>query len=317
METRSRRQLAGSQISARARRNFSKLLILFLVMSSQILGMGQNPGPDDKNRSQSQPNEMPFKLYNDNLIVVKASVGPVGGVNFILDTGTTPTSISKALASRLKLSGKTEPLQTLSGAIETESFTLPRIEVGAFSANELRVMTQDFKLIEESLGLSIGGILGLDVLRSHAFTIDYRKRRITFAAAQTANSIHFQSQSPLLIVKVTIADQNLRFIVDSGTQGLIAFRNRIKQPAGILRLGQGTFISTVAGTPQAKFFRTLVALGEDRREQTVTIADVDLGPEIEFDGLLGFTAMGFRRVSFDFEHGTLGWDSDAKTQTSK
>jgi hypothetical protein len=28
----------------------------------------------------------------------------------------------------------------------------------------------------------------------------------------------------------------------------------------------------------------------------------------DFDGLLGFTQMGFRRVSFDFAHGVFGWD---------
>jgi len=316
METCTQGQQAGSEISARARRNLSKLSILFLIMSSQVLGMGQNPGAKDKSGSESRPSEIPFKLYNDNLIVVKGNVGPIGGVNFILDTGTTPTSISKSLASRLKLSGTSEPLQTLSGAIETQSFVVPHIQIGAFCADQVRVVTQDFKFVEESLGLSIGGILGLDVLRSHSFTIDYRKKKITFQASDTANSTPFESQSPLLTVKVKIGDQNLRFIVDSGTQGLIAFRNHIKQPAEMLRSVQGTFISTVAGTPPARFFRTLVELGEDRREQTVTIAEVDPLPETDFDGLLGFTAMGFRRVSFDFEHGTLGWESDFKTQSS-
>jgi hypothetical protein len=277
--------------------------------------MGQNRGAKDQS-GESQPAEIPFKLYNDNLIVVKGNVGRIGGVNFILDTGTTPTSISKSLAGRLKLSGTGEPLQTLSGAIETQSFVVPHIQVGAFSADEVRVVTQDFKFVEERLGLSIGGILGLDVLRSHSFTIDYRKKKITFQASDIANSTPFESRSPLLTVKVKIGDQNLRFIVDSGTQGLIAFRNRIKEPNGILRAVEGTFISTVAGTPQAKFFRTLVTLGEDRREQTVTIAEVDPLPETDFDGLLGFTAIGFRRVSFDFESGTLGWESEAKTQNS-
>ena len=311
METGIRWQQASSHIWERVRRNLFSFSVLALVVNSQILGVGQNPGSEDKGPSQATVAEIPFKLCNNNLIVVKGNVGSVSGVKFVLDTGTSRTSISKALAIRLKLSGSTEPLQTLSGPIETQSVVVPDIQIGAFLVDRVRVLTQDFKFLEDSLGESIGGILGLDVLRSHNFTIDYRKKRITFVAAETANSTQLESQGPLLTVNVKIGDQSLRFIVDSGAQGLIAFRNRIKEPSGILRSVQGTFISTVAGIPRAKFFRTFVALGEDRREQTVTIADVEPGPETDFDGLLGFVAMGFQRVSFDFERGTIGWDLNA------
>jgi len=309
METGGRGRQVSAQTWVQVRRNLLNFSVLWLVLSSQIAGMGQNPGSKDKKPSQSQPAEVPFKLYNDNLIVVKGTIGVVSGVNLILDTGTTPTSISRSLANRLKLGGNTEPLHTLSGAIETQSLILPHIEVGAFSADQVRVVTQDSRSMEESLGLSIGGILGLDVLRSHNFTIDYKRRKIAFAAVYTAKLMHFESQSPLLTVKVSIESQALRFVVDSGTQGLIAFRDRIKQPAGTLLSGHGTFISTVAGTSQAKFFRAVVTLGEDTREQTVTIAEVDPGAGNDFDGLLGFTGMGFRKVSFDFDNGTLGWES--------
>ena len=35
--------------------------------------------------------EIPFELYNDNLIIVKATIGPIKNVNMILDTGTSPS----------------------------------------------------------------------------------------------------------------------------------------------------------------------------------------------------------------------------------
>ena len=50
--------------------------------------------------------EVPFRLYNDNLIIVKATVGPIKNVNLILDTGTNPTSITKGIADRLVLRGQ-------------------------------------------------------------------------------------------------------------------------------------------------------------------------------------------------------------------
>jgi hypothetical protein len=123
--------------------------------------------------------------------------------------------------------------------------------------------------------------------------------------------VHFETQSPLLTVKASVEGQELRLIVDSGTSGLVIFHNRFKENAAALRSAQGTFIATVAGTPQAKFFRALVTLGQDTGERIVTITDANLGAADGFDGLLGFTGMGFRRVSFDFDSGTLGWDLDA------
>lgn len=278
-------------------------------MSSQIFGIGQDPGREDKNRGRSEPTEIPFQLYNDNLIIVKGTVGTIKGVNLILDTGTTPTSISKSLASRLKLHGNTEPLETLNGVIQTESFILPHVQVGAISADGVRVVTQNLEFMEQSLGIPVGGILGLDVLRSHNFTIDYRKKKISLGTIPEAkNLVHFETQSPLLTVKASVEGQELRLIVDSGTSGLVIFGNRFKENSGALRAAQGTFITTVAGTPQAKFFRTSVTLGQDTGERTVTIAEASPGAGDSFDGLLGFTAMGFRKVSFDFENGTLGWE---------
>ena len=38
------------------------------------------------------------------------------------------------------------------------------------------------------------------------------------------------------------------------------------------------------------------------------IADLDADPRNDFDGLLGFANMGFRKVSFDFENGLFGWE---------
>ena len=52
-----------------------------------------------------------------------------------------------------------------------------------------------------------------------------------------------------------------------------------------------------------------VSLGKgDLGARNVAIADIDSDPQYDFDGLLGFAKMGFRRVSFDFENGLFGWE---------
>jgi hypothetical protein len=130
--------------------------------------------------AKGQKTEIPFQLYNGNLIIVKATIGTVENEKMILDTGTSPSAISQDLADRLKLRGKTESLQTLNGTIQTQSLILPSIQIGPLAASPIRVVVQNLGFMERSLGISLGGIVGLDILSSGSFTIDYRRKKIVF-----------------------------------------------------------------------------------------------------------------------------------------
>src|ERR1700757_1960990 len=44
-----------------------------------------------------------FELYRDYLIVVRGTAGPVKGLNFLLDTGATPSVLDPRLAGKLHL----------------------------------------------------------------------------------------------------------------------------------------------------------------------------------------------------------------------
>ena len=53
----------------------------------------------------------------------------------------------------------------------------------------------------------------------------------------------------------------------------------------------------------------MVSLGKGNfGTRKVAIADADSDPRNEFDGLLRFAKMGFRKVSCGFENGLFGWD---------
>ena len=260
--------------------------------------------------SSPRHTEVPFQLYNDNLIIVKAIVGPVKNVNLILDTGTSPSAISKDMAERLEIRGETETLQTLNGTIQTESIILPHIQIGPLNAHSIRVVVQDLRFMERSLGISLGGIAGLDILSTVSFTIDYRRRKIVFGPIPaSATQIRFATQVPLLTVTVKIEGQEVRLLVDSGTWGLLVYRNRLRTEQEQLRFDPSVSISTPGGMTHVRWLRAVVSLGkENLGARNVAIVDVDSDPQNEFDGLLGFAKMGFRKVSFDFENGLFGWD---------
>jgi predicted aspartyl protease len=242
-------------------------------------------------------------------VIVKAMIGGVQNVNMIVDTGTSPSSISKQVADKLKLPRKGESLETLNGTIRAESVVLPGLDFGPLHAGALRVMVQDLGFMEQTLGISLGGIVGLDVLTTGSFTIDYRRKSIAFGAVPPdLKTVPFAATAPSLIVHAKIDGQEVRLLLDSGTGGLVLYRNRkVKPPTP--DFDRKLSISTSSGSTRLSWLSTRVSVGEeDLGTQEIAIADVDSNFGEEFDGLMGFAKMGFHRVSFDFENGRFGWD---------
>lgn len=271
-------------------------------------------GSWSRNGHIDEPTEIPFELYHENLIVVRGSIGLAKNVNLILDTGTSPTAISTDIASRLNLRGAIEPLLSSSGQIEVQTAILPRIDIGALHLTAARVIVQDLNFMQRNLGISIAAVAGLDVLSTSSFMIDYGKRRIFFAPAQTPKkSVPFERQSPYLLVSAKIGGDDFRLLVDSGTPGLLLFRNRLTRKAAKLeRLANdpNAPMFTAAGTMRAEWFRASeVSLGtQSIGPQIMLVADGDPDPKYEFDGLLGLAKTGFQKVWLDFEHGLFGWN---------
>jgi predicted aspartyl protease len=263
--------------------------------------------------ADGQSTEIPFKLYNENLIVVKGSIGPIGDVNVLLDTGTNPTAISRDLATRLNLNGAIEALLSANGRIDVESVILPRMDVGRLHLTSARVVVQDLSFIQHRLGISIGVVAGLDLLSTASFMIDYRKRTIVFSPSEAPRkSVQFETQKPYLTVKAHLGGRELRLLVDSATPGLLLFTSRLGSfPAELEQLvnGQDARMFTATGTMHARWFQiSQVRLGtQSIGSQVILVADGDPDPGYEFDGLLGLAKTGFQKIWFDFAHGLFGW----------
>src|SRR5712664_577716 len=86
------------------------------------------PSPRDREhveKSATGKGEIPFELLNDHLIIVKGTIGPLENVNIMLDTGKSPTAISKKIAEQVNLRGNQESLLLSNGKIEVQSVILP------------------------------------------------------------------------------------------------------------------------------------------------------------------------------------------------
>jgi len=261
-------------------------------------------------QANANPTEIPFRLYNDNLIVVKGSIGGIKEVNFILDTGTSPTIIAETIATRLKLRGQPGLILTLKGTTHAETLIVPHLQIGRLEADSVKVAVQDLRSAERILGVSLGGVIGLDILSTANFSIDYQRRKIVFGYVATIEkAIPLATRTPLLSVKAEVLKQQLGLLLDSGTPGLLLYRNRIDTGHEKPRFDPNRVVLTAAGMNQVRWLRAEVVLGKHNLGAVdVAIADVDTDTQNDFDGLLGFVKMGFRKVTFDFQNGLFGWD---------
>lgn len=279
-----------------------------------ILAAAARSAPErtDHNEKQALRNtEISFELFNDHLIIVKGTIGSIENVNIMLDTGKSPTAISKETADQLNLRGNRESLRMSNGSIDVQSTTLPSIRIGVLHAESLRVIVQDLRFMQHKLGIPIGGIAGLDVLSTASFMIDYRKQKIVFGPIGTIRkAVPFETRRPFLTVKATINGQEVRLLVDSGTSALLIYRNRLKTMLKQLSEDPDPLLLNPAGKISTRWCRASdVSLGrQSLGPQLMLIADVDPDPRYEFDGLLGFRTPGFQKVWLDFENGLFGWE---------
>jgi len=279
-----------------------------------ILAAAARSAPErtDHNEKQALRNtEISFELFNDHLIIVKGTIGSIENMNIMLDTGKSPTAISKETADQLNLRGNRESLRMSNGSIDVQSTTLPSIRIGVLHAESLRVIVQDLGFMQHKLGIPIGGIAGLDVLSTASFMIDYRNRKIVFGPIRTIRkAVPFETRRRFLTVKAKINGQVVRLLVDSGTSALLIYRTRLKTKLERLSQERDPQLSTSAGAISTRWCRASeVSLGsQSLGPQLILIADADPDPRYDFDGLLGFVKLGFRKVWFDFETGLFGWD---------
>src|SRR5262249_21373407 len=86
-------------------RTASLFLLICVVISHTALPQARplRPPPPQQRLNLAEPAIVPFKLYHDYIIVVRGSIGPLQGLNLLLDTGANPAAVERRLARKLRL----------------------------------------------------------------------------------------------------------------------------------------------------------------------------------------------------------------------
>jgi Aspartyl protease len=252
--------------------------------------------------------EVPFELYQRHLIVTKGSIGPLNGLSLLIDTGTIPSMVDVRIARKLHLQAEPSMFVAFGQAVAIQSTVLNGFRIGAVQTGPVPAGVSDLSYLE---GVRIDAIVGLDVLARTSFSIDYRKRVLRFSPSGQEESVApLELVWPFVTVRMTIAGQQVRLLVDTGSSDLVLFKS--KMPAAL-------------SDPPWRGDKTVRYASGVARLQRLNLRQVRLGVRVwdklpawaldrgldgyppSIDGVLGVLALNCERVQFDFERNELAW----------
>jgi predicted aspartyl protease len=256
--------------------------------------------------------EIPFKLYQNHLVIAVGSLGGSEQRNLMIDTGTNPTMVDDTTARELgleRVSRSGGSTSVVDGSVPTYHSILPTLDLGPIHREAMPVAVTDLSWLREQIGIQVDAVIGLDVLAQLNFQIDYQSRRISFGAIRIARSaVAMEQADRMLIVQATLNGEPAKLVVDTGGSSLILFAQRLPQSTSWRTLGTTVKLSNLAGDAELQKVQ-LKELRIGETDLSDSIALVGKTPVCcNFQGILGISAGKFKRIGFDFRRRLVGFE---------
>ncbi len=293
------------------RRKVGFAFLAMMLVQSAALGQEAQPGAvrsavsaGTVSKDVSVNHVVPFS-FRDHLIVVQASVNG-RSLNSMIDTGANQSFLDQGVADDLGL----EPVSKKGAfaAFET-SYQAERVLVEDLQIGPILIGTHC--IVRDLSAWRVDAIIGLDVLRSMNFTIDFDEKTITFGDdGPLESSIPFVSTYNLVIVPVSVGGEEIRLSVDTGAERISLvearikhrvpeFRIRVQRQIGTRHLGRKSWLKDV---------RLLgFQMGSTTWKQLPALV-IPTAAALEKDGVLGVASLRLKRIRFDFERRILSWE---------
>jgi hypothetical protein len=248
---------------------------------------------------------IPVKVYRGFLVVAE---GQFGGAlvhqNFVLDTGTAPSILNSRVAKQLGLALTSGHETEMSGDHPSDIAVLPELDIGPIRALSLPVVVLDLSRLERDLGIPVAGQLGLDVLGRANFRLDYRLNSLDFGEVEPKGlSIPLDPGSSIAVLRVTVAGESIRLLLDTGTNRLVIFGRRSGEP-----LPRPFFVPAREEKIAAGLTIETHQVDLQMANAKFSVDKAYLIPRSEdsfFDGVVGVRALGIQAIAFDSKTRTL------------
>lgn len=260
------------------------------------------------------PDTLGFARDNYQRMTVPVRVGGKGPYQFLVDTGSDRTAISRQLATALGLdSGPRARLHSATGETQVAMVVVPDLMLSRKAMRRI-----DAPLLDAD-DIGADGILGIDTLRSERLSFDFAARTVSLATAQGSLEIDDRDAivvrarrrgGRLVITDAAAEGEHVSVVLDTGSQysvGNSALR-RVLERRGRLDIRGPIELVSVTGAVLRGELAVIGALqigGTTVRRLAMVFADAHTFRQLDLDRrpaiLLGMNGLeSFEKVSIDF-----------------
>lgn len=269
----------------------------------------QPPAPD----GLGQAAELPLAGDGFNRMTVPVRLGASGPYQFLVDTGSDRTSVSRELVRKLGLEERERAvLHSATGQSQVRMAYLPELQTGRRSVRHIRAPMLD------AADIGADGILGIDSLRSQRVVFDFREGRLSIQSGDAGGQVDEDAivvrarrmEGRLVVTNAEVDGEQVSVVLDSGstlTVGNSALRRRLERRGGVNVIQAIDLISVTGAALRGELARVgHFDIGGARLEGLgVVFADAHTFRQLRLDRkpalLLGMNAMqGFDQVTIDF-----------------
>jgi hypothetical protein len=252
--------------------------------------------------------EIVVSLRPSGAVLVPVAINGRGPFTFLLDTGASHTVVSTRLATRLGLPIVAKTLvSTEAGDQARLVVELERLTIGSASVAGLLPTVVDLARLFETEP-RLDGVVGQDFLSAFNYTLDFRRRRLRWTAANDDERVRLPlvraGDRPLVQLAGDGNHGPVLMVPDSGSEVLVVFERSGRTALAVEYLGQRVGVSVVGSQDigRGAIVRDLKVGNVTLRNQPVVVLTGRRSDGGEGDGLLPLHR--FSSVAFN---NTEGW----------
>ncbi|MBI3887159.1 MAG: aspartyl protease family protein [Opitutae bacterium] len=199
-----------------------------------------------------------------NFFLVEARQADGLTYRFLVDTGSSVTLVSPALAKALRVKPPKGPAPTVrvrsanGGEVALESLTLRTLRVGDTVFERVPALVTEFTDLSGHLGLTIDGVMGFPVFRDTLLTLDYPGSRLVIAPypavpppvlkqSARVSTIAFNNERNSPLIPIQMGNESFIVLIDSGSDGSLTLNPVGLHPRFAYGPRVGTLVASLAG----------------------------------------------------------------------
>lgn len=259
-----------------------------------------------------------------NFLLIEAKWDRHGPYRFLVDTGSSVTLVTPALAHRYPgrgTAGPAAPPLRVRGAegsvVELPRSSLRRIELGDARFEDVDVLLYDCAALSAHLGVPVDGVLGFPLFRETLLTLDYPGGRLLLRPADSPTPVPgtivpFDDARKTPLIQVRLGQRSFVALLDSGSDATCSLNITGMNPRFAFGPTEGAIVGTIAGERQQRVGRLAeaLAIGDQLFEEPI----VDLTDELS---AIGGGILRHFTVTFDQRHDRVTFYRDARGPISQ